>query len=558
MAFTVTARHAGQANSAQTITTGSTTPTALSLLLLFSASENDGHFTNQAWQAPVGGSLTYTSIATSGFFAFSGAGGYQINASSWRAPVVIPSAHTVVCDAYTATQAGYYNALAVDITGHDAVTPVTQSKTNGASTTTVSVGSPATIELDSTPAVGSLVVVYLAASNDAAGAFTAPTIGGQSITQHHNQSATFCHGGVWSRVITGTESNKTITCAGAGSSIGNWAGIAVEIKAAGGSSPVDLARITAASTTGALVRSKASSLGRVTGAGVAGALARSKSAGLARVTGVGAVGALARAKHATLSQVTGTSTIGALARSKATGMARVTEAAALGALARAKHATLSQVSELGTTGALLLSAPVLLGRVTEGSVVVVDLTRTKVHVLGQVAEAGAVGPLGVGTAVLLGRVTEAAAVGAVTRAKSTELGHVTETVEIGPLLQGTTILLGRVTEAVSVGPMSRSKALSLAQVSEATVVGALALARLLALGRVTEASATGALARTKRQALAQVVSIGLVRAVYTFREDQEPEPMVLTLIALPSVNELSSVVETLTLSAVLDTWTLEG
>lgn len=236
MAFTVTARHTGQ-NIGQTMTTDTHTPTLSSLLLVFAGGENDLHSTASSWQLPTGGGWTYSQIAASADFAWAGSTDFSTSACSWRADVGLSAlGHTITVDKYSGTQSANYNAVSLDITGHNTSTPVAQSKTGGASVTqgdTVS----GSVTLDATPATNGLVVAYFAAGNDAVGAFTAPTIGGQTMTQLHNQTGTFCHGGAWYRVITGAESSATVTCSDMGQSVGNWAGIVVEIAEAGAAPP---------------------------------------------------------------------------------------------------------------------------------------------------------------------------------------------------------------------------------------------------------------------------------------------------------------------------------
>lgn len=237
MAFTVTARHSGTSGTSavQTLATGSTTPTANSLLVAFGGVQSNSHATAHSWQLPTGGGWTYTSILASDQFDWETSPDFDVSCSLWRAAVGgSPGAHTVTVDAWSGTQTGTYGALCCDVTGHNASSPVLQSKKGGASINPNSSSASGALTFDSALTTGSLVIVGYASGNDAAGTYTAPTIGGQAMTELHNQSGTFTHCGMWYRVITGAESNATITCSDLGQSIGNWAATAVEIAADSG------------------------------------------------------------------------------------------------------------------------------------------------------------------------------------------------------------------------------------------------------------------------------------------------------------------------------------
>lgn len=235
MAITVTARHnaTSGASAVQALASSSTTPTANSLLLAFGGVQSNSHATAHTWQTPTGGGLTYTNIATSASFDWETSPDFDTSCTMYRAPVGgSPGAHTVTVDAWSGTQTGTYGVLCCDTTGHNTTTPVLQSKIGGATINPNSSSASGTIVFDNNLTVGSVIIVGLASGNDTAGAYTAPTIGGQSMTQLFNQSGTLTHCGLWYRAITGAESNKTITCADFGQNIGNWAGVAVEIAAA--------------------------------------------------------------------------------------------------------------------------------------------------------------------------------------------------------------------------------------------------------------------------------------------------------------------------------------
>lgn len=237
MAFTVTARHTGTSgtSSVQTLATSSVTPTASSLLLVFASAQPDNANVAATWQTPTGGGWTYTNIATSLQYDWETTSNYKITSTLWQAAVgASPAAHTVTVDSWSTTQLGTYAAVSCDVTGHNTTTPVVQSKTNGANVNPTSNTASGSITFDTALTVGNLVVVGFGAGNDVASSFTSPTLGGQAMTQLFNITNNYTHAGLWYRVVTGAESNSTVTCTDMGDTVGNWAGVAVEVAAAGG------------------------------------------------------------------------------------------------------------------------------------------------------------------------------------------------------------------------------------------------------------------------------------------------------------------------------------
>lgn len=499
MAFTVTARHAGQASQTQTVTTGSATPTGSSLLLVFSGDYHDDHFTAAEWQTPTGGSLTYTSIATSASFPWNGASNFSLSCAAWRAPVGgSPSSFAATTDAYSGTQTGYYNALTVDITGHDPTTPVVQSKTGGAQANggdTVS----GSITLDSTPAVGSLVVVHFSAGNDSAGAFTAPTIGGQPMTQHHNQTATFCHGGVWSRVITGAESNNIITCSDMGQTVGNWAGVAVEIAeaTASGSVALDGAAPAASSATGTLAADRP-------------------------LTGTGSVATAPTAALSTERALAGT----AAGASAATGDVAITRAVAAVSAAA------------GHLGGDLSTARTLTGSASAASSAIGPLVATRLLSGTAPATSGADGTL-----------TVARALTGSASAASGASGEMTATADA--LLDGSAPAAANAT-----GELSTGRALTGAASGSASATGTMLLERPLTATSSAAAGMVGTL--TVSRVLGGIFAASSSAAgELTAGDAAVTVTGPLTLTAVASVNSLSNLPERLILSAVPGPLTLE-
>jgi hypothetical protein len=244
VAFTVTARHSAGSGltSSQTLASSSATETADSLLLVGMVAENDAHSTNQGWQTPTGGSLTYTQVAESADAAWGAADStFSLSAAMYRAPISSsPSAHTITVDAFSGTQAAWYDVRACDITGHNAAAPAVQSKANSADINPASSSASGTVTLDAVPTAGNLIVVYFGCGADADGAPASPTAGGgKTFTAVSTSATAFPVAGLWYRVADGTES-ATITCSDLGTTVGNYGAIAVEIAAASGSASVPL------------------------------------------------------------------------------------------------------------------------------------------------------------------------------------------------------------------------------------------------------------------------------------------------------------------------------
>lgn len=236
MAFVVTARGTNDSNTTAqaTISLGPFTPTANSLLLVHGQAEQDFNGANDPVAGtPSGGSLTFTargllSGATAVGTVYEDIGGF------WSAPVGgSPSATTVTWDA-SSTHDAWYAIGALDITGHDVVSPIVQVATPQGADLGGGVTSPAeTVTLTSTAVVGNLVVVGFAASDDAGAAMAAPTYGGQAMTAAFNNSPNaYMQNCVYYRVVTGTEASNVITCSDMGGLVYKTLAYAIEIAAA--------------------------------------------------------------------------------------------------------------------------------------------------------------------------------------------------------------------------------------------------------------------------------------------------------------------------------------
>lgn len=252
MAFTVTARQSGNSGSTSsaTFTTGSATPTANSLFVVFSGGESDGVGMTPAIQTPVGDALTFTLVAKGGespTYAWSNDGGYKVSAAMFRAPVgSTPSAFAVTVDHWADASAAFYSAICLDITGHDTTTPVVQSKVAGGQYA-ANDAQAATVTLDSTPSVGQLVIFAVEAASDSGGGFATPTAGvGKTFAPVTVQNTGYQQAAVWYRIWDGTEST-TITCSDLGTQTGAHVAVAAVVAPATGggtTTPVTATRAT--------------------------------------------------------------------------------------------------------------------------------------------------------------------------------------------------------------------------------------------------------------------------------------------------------------------------
>lgn len=237
MAFVVTSRGTGTNGTGAavaTISVGAFTPSADSLLFLVGIAENDNaSSTNPTAAVPTATGLTFTAqseVEGASAIAIPG-GGFEKIAGFYTAPVGgSPSSITVTWDGTTDT-AAWYSAACFDVTGHNVATPVVQVAAPQSANPSGGSSPAETVTLASTPAVGNLVVVMFAAAVNTAAAIAAPTIGGQAMTSVVTNSPNdYEQVGVWSRVITGTESDNVITSTSVGGTQ-TWAtfGFAIEI-----------------------------------------------------------------------------------------------------------------------------------------------------------------------------------------------------------------------------------------------------------------------------------------------------------------------------------------
>lgn len=244
MAFTVTARQSGTngATSANNLVTGSATPTANSLFLVAYGGEVDafGTVNLPEMNAPTGGSLTYTLVdrdgdATTAGYLWGTSNGFWTGGALYRAAIGgSPSAFTVTVDA-DATANVYHSVVCLDITGHNAASPIVQNKHAGARVNPESDTASGSITLTSTPTAGNLIVLTISAGADGGGVPATPTAGaGKTFTAlSNNQTGGSCTTTVWYRVADGAEST-TITSTDLGTQVGNWVMVAAEIAATGG------------------------------------------------------------------------------------------------------------------------------------------------------------------------------------------------------------------------------------------------------------------------------------------------------------------------------------
>jgi hypothetical protein len=236
MAIAVTSRHvylnAATANTTSA-NTDSVTPTASSHLVVCYGVIGTAVTTEPAMTDPSGGSLTYTLAAKDGEgdgWAYNGFATNKIAGGIWTAPVGgSPSAFAITL---TGGGANFIRwGSAIDVTGHNTVSPVRQSKVSGGNIPAAGDSESRTVVLDSAVVAGNLLVVHIGVGQAASAEPALPTAGsGKTFTSIHSNSATFRTS---YRILDGAES-QTITCSDLGQGVGNYFMVATEIAAAAG------------------------------------------------------------------------------------------------------------------------------------------------------------------------------------------------------------------------------------------------------------------------------------------------------------------------------------
>lgn len=217
----------------QTVTSASFTPRGNSLLLVFAAGQlNLDPGARDLPASPITGTggLSFTereSYEGTATPKYSAGADYRLNGGMFTAPVgASPAAQTVTFDPTTDATTGWHSLIVADVLGFDNIIQTAKNSTtenNGSDSVSLAV------TLGATPAVGSLVLVNFASQADQGTGFTAPTMGGQAMTQMFSQNGAYTQGGVWYRIIDGSESNATIICSDVGNSVGGAIAFAVEM-----------------------------------------------------------------------------------------------------------------------------------------------------------------------------------------------------------------------------------------------------------------------------------------------------------------------------------------
>ena len=197
----------------------------------FYAVENNGSTTAATLGAPSGGGLSFGLVEKVGDTQMFGwdvtATDYRLASACYSAEVgSSPSAHTVVFDAYAGTITGFYAGATVDVTGHDATSPIVQSVSAGAGLAQGNAIS-GMVTLNDFPTEGNLVVAAFSSGADAGGGFATPN----GFTALFNQNASYCQLAVFYRV-TQFGDGQDIECADLGQTVGNWTAHAVEVAIA--------------------------------------------------------------------------------------------------------------------------------------------------------------------------------------------------------------------------------------------------------------------------------------------------------------------------------------
>lgn len=258
MAFTVTGRYSSYTgvSSSTSHSPTATTPSANSLLLVGFCTEQDNNSSTSGELSISGGGLTWTDVdemdgaesVDYGTWGQPYSAAYRLSAGMYRAPVggspssFAPSAaHTI---------ASYFALVGVDVTGHDATTPVVQANGNIASYVENGTLPTLSVTLGSAPTAGNLLVVmaYCTEEDTTPGGISVPS----GFTSVYNQAINPCRAACFYRVVqSGDSSTITVSdfSAQAGSTgVGSVALIAVEIAASSGGTNATVTPSTVAST----------------------------------------------------------------------------------------------------------------------------------------------------------------------------------------------------------------------------------------------------------------------------------------------------------------------
>jgi hypothetical protein len=228
MALNVLASGSSATSSAETATTASFTPTAHALVFAVVLGQRDNHTQTFAWSTPTGG-LTWSSHATTSTYNFEASSTYAIQVASWYATAgASPTSQTLTFDAISGSYNCYYSWLVFEITDFDSGATFPQSAvTNGAAVDPKADNQSGTLTLGSAPTSGNYVVGVFGTGNDVAAAASTPS-GFSVIGTAQTQTYTKVNG-FYRADTTAT----TITSSDLGEDVGNWAGIAFEVKVSG-------------------------------------------------------------------------------------------------------------------------------------------------------------------------------------------------------------------------------------------------------------------------------------------------------------------------------------
>lgn len=214
-----------------TFTSGSFTPDDNSRVFVFCCCERNSHTTAFTWSITdsVDGATGWTTDTQTSAYNFAGSASFATASCLFYKDFGTgAAARTVTVDAFSTADTGYYSLVVINVTGHNAGSPFAQARaSNGADTGTVGDSYSGTLTLGSNPVSGNAVIAFFGVGGDASGGATTPS----AYTNLADQSDQYTHINASYHLAT---TNPAAQSTDLGQSVGNWAGIIMEIAASGG------------------------------------------------------------------------------------------------------------------------------------------------------------------------------------------------------------------------------------------------------------------------------------------------------------------------------------
>ena len=239
MAITITLEDSTEdigGSGQQTSTTGSFTPENNSRVFAFICCERNGHTAAYNWVLTdsVDGAAGWVKDTETAAYAFASSSVFHTASVLYYKDFGVGAAsRTVTVDAFSGTELGYYSIVIFSVTGHYVTRglgiPASSFKqprvTNGANVNPSSSSVSGTLTLGVAPVSGNAVIPLFGVGGDVLCASSTPS--GYSVIS--SQDNVFSHVGAFYHLSTTT---AAATSSDLGETVGNWAGIIMEIVAA--------------------------------------------------------------------------------------------------------------------------------------------------------------------------------------------------------------------------------------------------------------------------------------------------------------------------------------